>query len=616
MSAKKWLVSFILTVFGLLALLGGLNLAVDPFGIFGDRLFSWYSYDMTLNPRAAKIAYLDRNHEKYDSYIIGCSSTSSYPVEQLNEYYDASFYNMIMYGADMLDVEQESRYIIENYECKNLIVNVYIDNAMHYDEEENPLTYSVHSKAAEDGFLDRAEYYLRYLKAKPTYAVDKLRSWYKDTYLNQTFDVFNAETGAYDKTRRDAERISDRESYLKAYLEFANYPQTSPEMTEIESTAESLARIRDLCEEKGINFVVVSSPVYWEYFDDFSKEEVLEFYTALAEVTDFWDFSMSSVSYEMRYFYDATHFRNCVGQMALARMAGDDSVYLPEDFGRLVTKENVRDAVDSLYTCSALSEEENTADVPVLLYHEIDPAADGSNGAVLSPQTFENQIRTLAENGYTAISLKELTAYVEKGEALPEKPVVITFDDGYQSNYEYAYPILKKYGMKATIFVIGSSVGKDEYKDTGRPLLPHFGVSEAREMENSGLISIQSHTYDLHQNGECEKGIPRENMAPLSGEDEWDYADLIADDVQKERELIRSITGGETFALAYPGGQYTELTTSVLVQLGIKATFTTQPGRNVVVKGLPQSLLEMNRYIMYEETTADQLLKYVSSARG
>lgn len=165
-------------------------------------------------------------------------------MEQLNEYYDASFYNMIMYGADMLDVEQESRYIIENYECKNLIVNVYIDNAMHYDEEENPLTYSVHSKAAEDGFLDRAEYYLRYLKAKPTYAVDKLRSWYKDTYLNQTFDVFNAETGAYDKTRRDAERISDRESYLKAYPEFANYPQTSPEMTEIESTAESLARIR------------------------------------------------------------------------------------------------------------------------------------------------------------------------------------------------------------------------------------------------------------------------------------------------------------------------------------------------------------------------------------
>ncbi len=67
---------------------------------------------------------------------------------------------------------------------------------------------------------------------------------------------------------------------------------------------------------------------------------------------------------------------------------------------------------------------------------EIDPAADGSNGAVISPETFENHIRALAENGYTAVSPEELTAYVEHGGTLPEKPVLITFDDGYQSNYD------------------------------------------------------------------------------------------------------------------------------------------------------------------------------------
>lgn len=612
MSAKKWLVSFILTVFGLFVLLGAFNVTVDPFGVFGDRLFSWYSYDMTLNPRAAKIAYLDENHEKYDSYIIGCSSTSSYPVDRLNEYYDASFYNMIMYGADMLDVEKESRYIIENYECKNLIVSVYIDNALHYDEEEDPLKYSVHGKTESGGILQELTYYLRYLKAEPTYAIDKLRSLQKDTYLNQAFDVFNAETGAYDKTKRDAERISDRESYLQAYPEFAAYPQTSPEMTEIGPTAESLARIRDLCEENGINFTVVMAPVYWDYFNDFAKEEVLEFYTALAEVTDFWDFSMSSVSYEMRYFYDATHFRNCVGDMALARMAGDDSIYVPEDFGQLVTKDNVEEAVDDLYTHSALSNQEISACVPVLLYHEIDPAADGSNGAVISPETFENHIRALAENGYTAVSPEELTAYVEHGGTLPEKPVLITFDDGYQSNYDYAYPVLKKYGMKATIFVIGSSAGKDEYKDIGQPIIPHFGAEEAREMTDSGLISIQSHTYDLHQAAAYETGTVRENMAPLPGEDEWDYADMLADDTEKERQLILSLTGEEPFALAYPEGRYTELTTSVLVQLGVKITFTTQPGGNTVIRGLPQSLLEMNRYTMYEDTTAEQMLEYLS----
>ena len=407
-------------------------------------------------------------------------------------------------------------------------------------------------------------------------------------------------------------KISDRESYLQAYPEFAAYPQTSPEMTEIGPTAESLARIRDLCEENGINFTVVMAPVYWDYFNDFAKEEVLEFYTALAEVTDFWDFSMSSVSYEMRYFYDATHFRNCVGDMALARMAGDDSIYVPEDFGQLVTKDNVEEAVDDLYTHSALSNQEISACVPVLLYHEIDPAADGSNGAVISPETFENHIRALAENGYTAVSPEELTAYVEHGGTLPEKPVLITFDDGYQSNYDYAYPVLKKYGMKATIFVIGSSAGKDEYKDTGQPIIPHFGAEEAREMTDSGLISIQSHTYDLHQAAAYETGTVRENMAPLPGEDEWDYADMLADDTEKERQLILSLTGEEPFALAYPEGRYTELTTSVLVQLGVKITFTTQPGGNTVIRGLPQSLLEMNRYTMYEDTTAEQMLEYLS----
>lgn len=616
MSAKKWVVSFVLTLLGLFALLGLFNVITDPFGIFGDRFLSWYSYDMTVNPRSSKIAYLDENHEKYDSYIIGCSSTSSYPVKTLNEYYGASFYNMIMYGADMLDVEKECRYIIDNYECKNLIVNVYIDNGKHYDEEEDPLTYSVHGKAENGGFFSRAEYYLRYLFAKPVWAVDKLSSLRQDTYLNQTFDVFTPETGAYDKRKRDAERISDTQSYLEAYPVFASYPQSAPEMTQIAPTAESLARIRDMCAEKGINFTVVSAPVYWEYFDDFSEEEVLEYYTALAEVSDFWDFSMSSVSYEMRYFYDATHFRNCVGDMAIARMFGDESVYIPEGFGQLVTKENVKECVDALYTHGLPAETENTASVPVLLYHHLDPAADGSNGAVITPETFEAHIRALAESGYTGISVNDLTAYVKYGANLPAKPVLITFDDGYTSNYEYAYPILQKYGMKATIFVIGSSLGKSVYKDTENPMIPHFGAAEAAEMAASGLISLESHTYDMHQSSLYEEGTARENILILEGEDEWDYADLLMQDIAKEGELLSSITGRHAVALAYPGGQKNELATAVALTQGIQATFTTEPGDNVIVRGLPQSLIDMNRYIAYEDTSAAQILEYVSSARG
>ncbi len=711
MTAKKWIISFAATIVVLYVILAAANLTFDPFGVFGDKLLDWYSYDMTLNPRAAKIAYLDKNYEKYDSYIVGCSSTSSYPTEDLNKAYDASFYNMIMYGADMLDVENECRYIIENYNCKNMIVNIYIDNACHYDEEEEPLKYSMDPDTDGSNIFGRAQYYLRYLSAKPNYIIDKLRSKKNDTYLNQSFDVFNVETGAYDKRKRDIENVSNLNDYLASYPEFVSYAQTSPEMTEIESTAKSLQRICDMCEEADVNLTVVSAPVYWEYFDDFQEEEYREYYKAIAEVTDFWDFSISSISFDPRYFYDATHFRNSVGSMAVAKMTqeSEKSLYMPSDFGNLVTSENVDSVVDKIYktydkystayseyikayangsadsastggssssTASKSTKKSNnnsliksiSTDVPVLLYHHIEPGADGSNGSIISLERFEEHMKALKENGYNAITCSDLISYAENGTKLPNKPILITFDDGYQSNYEYAYPILKKYGLKGTIFVIGSFFGSDTYKDTDMKIIPHFGMSEAQEMVDSGVIEIQSHTYDMHQSkdgeairaeeksggdkasagvagksggdkasvgaagesggdkasagaagesggGKASAGAVRENIMLFDGESEWDYADLLEDDVSEENELINKITGEDACALAYPCGRYCELTAAVLRECGIKMTFTTEGGINTVVKGLPQSLMQMKRFIMFENVDADYMLKLISGQK-
>ena len=111
MSSKKWLAAFLATVLALGICVLGFNFLTDPFGVFPGSLWEWPSYEMTINPRTAKLSYLEKHHQEYDSYIIGCSSTSSYPTEQLNEYFDANFYNMIMYGADMLDVEEQFEYL-------------------------------------------------------------------------------------------------------------------------------------------------------------------------------------------------------------------------------------------------------------------------------------------------------------------------------------------------------------------------------------------------------------------------------------------------------------------------------------------------------------------------
>lgn len=88
----------------------------------------------------------------------------------------------------------------------------------------------------------------------------------------------------------------------------------------VQGTLDSISRIKEMCEERGINFMVVQAPVYHEYYSQFDMKEIADFTRRLADVTPFWDFSYSSVSFEPRYFYDATHFRNCVGRMALARI--------------------------------------------------------------------------------------------------------------------------------------------------------------------------------------------------------------------------------------------------------------------------------------------------------
>ena len=304
MSAKKWLLCFILTVLLLAACLAGFNLYTDPFGVFGDRALDWYSFDETNNPRAAKLAWLKDHLDDYDSYLVGCSSTSSYPVAALNAAYDAKFYNTFFYGADMLDAEQIAAWLLEHDAVRYIFLNVEIDNGHSYGYESHPLTDSM-PPAADGG--SKLRFYSRFAFASPEYGIAKLRARKTDTYLAQSFDVFNAATGEYDKKKRDVEPIGALEAYLDAYPVFRDYPQERRNLARTNDCMQSVARIRDLCEKAGAELIVAAAPVYRDDMAHFDRAEVVRFYSALAEVTPFWDFSYSSVSFEPRYFYDVTH---------------------------------------------------------------------------------------------------------------------------------------------------------------------------------------------------------------------------------------------------------------------------------------------------------------------
>lgn len=607
MNAKKWVLTFLLLALVLALGLAAFNYVTDPFAAFGDRFLNWFSYDETNNPRVAKISYLEQHHDEYDSYILGCSSTSSLQVSDFNKLYDANFYNLIMYGADMRDCEKIADYLIEHYEVKHLVLNVYLDNGFTYDDETDRLTRNLHYLTDPD--TSALSFYTRYLFCDPRYGFAKLKNLRNDRLLPQSFDVFNEVTGEYDKRVRDVEPIGSMDTYLEAYPVFADYPKTGDfVLGQTENCMKSVAAIKERCEAADVELVVVAAPVYIDYFQNFQAEDVANFYASLAKVTDFWDFSCSSVSCEPRYFYDATHFRNAVGSMIAARIAGDDSVYIPDDFGTYVTADTPSSYFSEVLQATALPDETVSRDVPVLMWHNL--AEESSGDMTISVDTFRAQIEALHEAGFKTVSLQQLYDYVHFGTELPEKPIVLTFDDGYFSNYEYAFPILQEYDMQATIFAIGVSVGKDTYKDTDHAMTPHFGADEAREMVDSGLISVQSHTFDMHQWPPFEDGNAqvRETLLPFDGEADADYEAAVEADFAESRELLESITGQPVNALAFPEGAYVTLTQDALRSAGAELTFTTVRAVNTVVKGLPQSLCAMPRFGMTESADMSALV--------
>lgn len=611
MPSKKWLGMFAAAVALALALCAGFNILVDPFGVFGDPVLDWYGYNETNNPRTAKIAWLKEHSGEFDSYVIGSSSAASYDVEKLNQYLDARFYNLFVYGCDTGDYVDFARWLLEHCEVKNLILNLGLNEAnTDSSAVDDGLNERMHADASGENLL---LFYLRYALCNPRFSVDKLAARRTDTDLPQVFDVFDVPSGCYDKRLRDVEKIGDIDVYLAEHGgSFSSAPGQAV-LPFIEQCAQAVAEIRAMCEERGVNLMVIASPVYAGQWGQYSQATLRDYKTAIAQVTDYWDFSYTPISFDSRYFYDETHFRNAVGDMVLAEIFGDASVYRPEGFGEYVTAESCGVYLDRLFADPPqLDTADYTVDLPVLMYHHVVEEAEGEPGdTVITAATLESHISALAQAGCHAVSTQELVDYVYHGGALPENPVLITFDDGYSSNYELAMPILEKYGMKGTVFAIGASVGHSFYKDTEHPITPHFGWEEAREMVASGVLDVQSHTYDMHQWPDFEdgEGPLRQTALPLEGEGEAEYMAALRADLERyARERERELGEGFT-ALSYPSGGYWDITEVVVHEAGIPVTFAANAyRRNVLVRGLPQSLYALCRWNITEEVTPEGVL--------
>ena len=190
-------------------------------------------------------------------------------------------------------------------------------------------------------------------------------------------------------------------------------------------------------------------------------------------------------------------------------------------------------------------------EIPILMYHLcMDKIPEGLGGMAVTPKRLEEHIKALLQAGYTPIHFKEYYDFITYGEPLPLKPIILTFDDGYENNYTEAFPILKKYEVKATIFINPYTVDNEmgEYS--------HLDWEQMKEMEESGLVSIQSHGYK------------HENINSLSNE-------KLEASVKKGFERIEDELGQrEIYVFSYPGYSYNERTVEKLNQMGIHMQVT------------------------------------------
>ena len=219
--------------------------------------------------------------------------------------------------------------------------------------------------------------------------------------------------------------------------------------------------------------------------------------------------------------------------------------------------------------------------VPVLMYHDVSYLGSGYSK---TPEQFESQMRELKSAGFHTVSYAQLIDFVENGTPLPEKPIVITLDDGYRTNYEFVFPILQELDMKAEIALIGGAI---QYTNWG------LKWDEVREMQQSGLVSFQAHTYQMHEDATSWGG--RLGVLRADGEPWSRYVQTLSADTMKILNTIEKETGERPIAFTYPRGKWNHMAEALVTRLGCKVSVTTKDGIAKISQGDPASLHLMDR---------------------
>jgi biofilm PGA synthesis lipoprotein PgaB len=256
----------------------------------------------------------------------------------------------------------------------------------------------------------------------------------------------------------------------------------------------------------------------------------------------------------------------------------------------------------------------------VLNYHDIvgpEGAKPPYNALDVSIDHFEEQLLWLKKNNYRIISVQNLLDAAAGNYVIPSKAILLTFDDGYQSFYTRIFPLLKKHHYSATIALVGNWMdGKEKPDEPGKQLVTW---DQVREMLESGLVEVASHSYDFHNSSVAN---PQGNQqatvvtrlydkAKASYETEDQYRNRIRQALLRSSEFIFQHTGIRPRVLVWPFGEYNEMTVAAAREAGMPITMELNDGSNTLA-----DIAALRRLIMVDNPVGKQFADLITQQRG
>ena len=207
--------------------------------------------------------------------------------------------------------------------------------------------------------------------------------------------------------------------------------------------------------------------------------------------------------------------------------------------------------------------------LPILMYHNVSEKAEMAGKYCVTTTQLAADLDYLQKNGYHTVTMAQVIAYVQEGAPLPERPVLLTFDDSYESVAVLAGPLLEERGMTAVIGVIGAYA--DEFTQTEDHHLDYSHLSWAAlaALAQGETFELQNHSYFRHHIGQGQRGVLRR-----PGEDAAAYRTDLTADLMALQKKLWELTGDCPTTFIYPFGAFSEETEALLTELGFAASLS------------------------------------------